>query len=278
MLYLGAMLRFGPAVFLSAFLLFLVQPLIARYILPWFGGTSSVWTVCMLFFQCVLLAGYAYAHLSTSRLMPRAQWIVHGLILLAAALTLPIVPPEALKPTGGEDPTLRVLALLLVAVGLPYFALSSTGPLLQAWFAKRSAASPYPLYALSNAGSLLALLCYPVLVEPWLGRTAQAWGWSVAFALCGALCLAAGWRTPGDKSERARPVYVSALSRFMWVALPCCACVVLLAATNQLCQDVANVPFLWVLPLGLYLLTFIVRSPGRALIGAGRCWLACWPP
>src|SRR5690349_11852849 len=108
------MLRFGPAVFLSAFLLFLVQPLIARYILPWFGGTSSVWTVCMLFFQCMLLAGYAYAHLSTTRLSPRAQWIVHGAILLVACLTLPITPPETLKPTGGENPTLRVLALLLV--------------------------------------------------------------------------------------------------------------------------------------------------------------------
>lgn len=262
LLYLGAMLRFGPSVFLSAFLLFLVQPLIARYILPWFGGTSSVWTVCMLFFQCALLAGYAYSHLSTSRLAPRTQWMVHAAVLLAAALTLPITPSEALKPAGGENPTLRVLALLLASAGLPYFALSATGPLLQAWFATRSAASPYPLYALSNAGSLLALLCYPFAVEPWLGRAAQAWGWSIAFAVCGVLCLVAGWRTPGEKSAGAPAATATGLSRLLWVALPCCACMVLLAATNQLCQDVANVPFLWVLPLGLYLLTFIIAFTG----------------
>ncbi|MBV6516449.1 MAG: Polyamine aminopropyltransferase [Planctomycetes bacterium] len=261
------MIRYGTAVFLSAFLLFLVQPLISRFILPWFGGSSAVWTTCMLFFQVFLLAGYAYAHLSIRSLSPRWQALVHAGLLAVAALTLPVIPAESLKPQGGENPTLRVLALLALSVGLPYFALSATGPLLQAWFARaRPGRSPYVLYALSNVGSLLALLGYPFLFEPWLGRIHQAYAWSGGFVLFALLCAVVGLgrRHDGFRSD-AGPAQGPApplVTRGLWVALPMCASVMLLAVTNQLCQDVASVPFLWVLPLSLYLVTFIVTFAG----------------
>ena len=156
----------AATVFLSAFLLFLVQPLLAKQILPWFGGAAIVWTLCMVFFQLVLLLGYAYAHGIASRLRGRTQAAVHGVLLAASLAFLPIAPDPSWKPHGGDNPVAGVLGLLFATIGLPYFLLSTTGPLLQAWHARRhKGAIPYRLYALSNAGSIFALLSYPVMFE-----------------------------------------------------------------------------------------------------------------
>lgn len=275
---------FAAAVFLSAFLLFQVQPLIGKCILPWFGGTPAVWTTCMLFFQVLLFGGYFYAHVLTRRCSPRLQAAVHALVLLCGVLALPIVPDAAWKPVGGEEPVLRIILLLAASVGLAFFALSATGPLLQRWFAQtRPGASPYRLYALSNVGSLLALVSYPFAIEPALaiGRQAELWSWG--FVVFAGLCTACAWtmqraaaglpggkrgKRPGAASRElapcSTPPRLATLSsprwsdRLLWFALALAASVMLLATTNQVCLDVAAVPFLWVLPLTLYLITFIV--------------------
>ena len=255
-------------IFSSSFLLFQVQPLIGKYILPWFGGGAGVWAVCMLFFQVLLLGGYAYAHASIRWLRPRAQVIVHGVILAGALALLPITPSERWRPEGAADPTWRILLLLVVTLGLPYFALSATAPLVQGWFARLNPGrSPYRLYALSNVASLLALLAYPFVVEPALTRSAQAVAWSCAFgayavlyAGCAGLLFWQGdWGREegkgGDGSQVERP---KAGQLALWVMLPAAGSAMLLGATNKICQDLAAAPFLWVVPLGLYLVTFIV--------------------
>src|SRR5438067_3371687 len=183
------MLLYALTILVSAFLLFQVQPVIAKIILPWFGGSAAVWTTCLLFFQLVLLLGYLYAHAVARFLKPRMQMVVHGVLLLASATVLPIYPSLGWKPSGSEQPTLGILKVLAVSVGLPYFLLSTTGPLLQAWYARRFKGSmPYRLYALSNAGSMFALLSYPVLFEPTLTTHQQSWIWSVAYGFFIALC------------------------------------------------------------------------------------------
>src|SRR5690349_2097017 len=176
------MLLYALTILVSAFLLFQVQPVIAKIILPWFGGSAAVWTICLLFFQIVLLLGYLYAHSVVRYLKPRVQMIVHTGLLVVSILALPIYRTASLKPPGTADPTLGILGLLAVTVGLPYFLLSTTGPLLQAWYARRyKGAMPYRLYALSNAGSMLALITYPVVFEPILGTHLQASSWSIAY-------------------------------------------------------------------------------------------------
>ena len=263
------MFAFGLSIFTGAFLLFLVQPLIAKFILPWFGGSPAVWTTCMLFFQVLLLGGYAYAHFSNTRLKPRQQALLHLILLALALLVLPITPSETWKPTEATNPTWRILLLLLVNLGLPYLVLSATGPLMQAWFSRlKPGVSPYRLYALSNVGSLLALLGYPLFVEPNLSRHAQAIMWSIGlgvFALCCGWCALKVWS--GHAHEHAGPEAevlaevekpAPANHRWLWFALPACASALLLAVTNKICQDIAVIPFLWVLPLSLYLLTFII--------------------
>lgn len=266
---------FGYAItiLLSSFLIFQVQPLISKYILPWFGGTPGVWTACMLFFQVLLFAGYAYAHFSIHYLAPRAQFAVHAVLMCAALSLLPIAPSANWKPHGTDDPTWRILGLLAASVGLPYFILSSTGPLLQAWFSRtRRGASPYRLYALSNVGSVAGLVTYPFVVEPLWTADVQAaiWSWSfVAFALFCMLCAVAMVRaqTPhavevisagADHPATAEHVPPTAGVRWLWFGLAACASVMLLATTNQVCLDVAVIPFLWVLPLTLYLVSFIL--------------------
>jgi len=259
---------FALTIFLSAFLLFQVQPLIARYILPWFGGSAGVWSVTMLFFQLVLLGGYGYAHLLNSRLKPRAQAVVHCIVLVLGAALLPIIPREALKPQPDASPIIGILLLLAATVGAPYFALSATGPLLQAWFSRAlPGKSPYPLYALSNVGSLLALVSYPFVFEPMWGRQTQATSWSwgfCVFALCcaGVAVFAARLKVPEtvEKVPEPRP---SRRDIALWIALPGVASSLLLAFTHELCVDVASVPFLWVLPLSLYLVSFIVTFAGK---------------
>ncbi|HET6324701.1 MAG TPA: fused MFS/spermidine synthase [Planctomycetaceae bacterium] len=265
----GLIWVYSLTIFLSAFLLFQVQPLIAKFILPWFGGMPSVWTTCMLFFQMLLFAGYAYAHLTTSRLRPRAQAVLHIALLAAACAALPIIPGETLKPTGGEEPISRIAWVLAATVGAPFFILSATGPLLQGWFSRtHQSPSPYRLYALSNIGSLLALVTFPALFE-WLLPVRQlAWMWSISFIafsiLCGICAWASGARgqTPSSGlSTAAVPVETAAPGWgiwLLWFLLAMIPSVLLLATTNQVCLDVASVPFLWVLPLTLYLLSFIL--------------------
>ncbi len=261
---------YALTIFTGAFLLFLVQPLIGKYILPWFGGGTGVWTTCILFFQLLLLGGYAYAHFTTRWLRPRAQVILH-LILLGAALSLlPITPGDSWKPNQSGDPTLRILGLLAMSLGLPYFVLSSTGPLLQHWFSRTHPnVSPYRLYALSNVGSLLALLSFPFFFETHFTRSIQAglWGWGLVIyvAGCGG-CALKFWRRPRTENPSSLNNAVAvgtasaptSVNRLLWLLLPACASLLLLAVTNKICQEVAVIPFLWVLPLALYLLSFII--------------------
>jgi len=283
------MFAYAFTIFTGAFLLFQVQPLIGKYILPWFGGGPGVWSACMLFFQLLLLGGYAYAHF-IGRLPTRKQVIVHGSLLLLALLTLPIIPSARWRPDGTSDPTLGIIILLSMTVGLPYFVLSTTGPLMQRWFSlTHPGQSPYRLYALSNVGSLLALISYPFIFEPALTRVNQAHVWSIGLAVFAAGCGYCAWRlrkltgegvVAEEKKLESETVEVITWSRRMlWVLLPACASAYLLATTNKLCQDVAVFPFLWILPLCLYLLTFIIAfdSPRwylRRLFGALLIFLA----
>lgn len=247
----------------GAFLLFLVQPLIAKQILPWFGGSAAVWSVCLVFFQTVLLAGYAYADLMARRVAPRMQARVHIALLLASLAFLPVVAGAQWKPLGDESPAPLILGLLAATIGLPYFLLSTTGPLLQAWAARAGAgARVYRLFSLSNLASLLALLAYPVAIEPHWPLATQAYAWSVGYALFVVLCAWAAWRAA--RLPPAPPEVAGDTDRLprwgtqaLWFALPACATALLLAVTNHLTQNVASIPFLWVLPLVLYLLSFV---------------------
>ncbi len=280
------MIRYAITIFVSAFLLFQVQPLIGRFILPWFGGGPSIWTTCMLFFQLLLLGGYLYSHWLSTSLGVRAQVVMHTVILAASLLFLPIIPSDGWKPVPERSPSWQILLLLLATVGGPYFVLSTTGPLLQRWFSRTSPdKSPYRLYALSNLGSLLALLSYPFVFEPWMRLRQQAVNWTVAYFLFAGLvvwCAIRLWKQLGDttrdiqnytvdRSTANTKVELPAVDgespiaasprwwqMLLWVGLSACGSALLLATTNQLCIDVATVPFLWVLPLSIYLLSFII--------------------
>jgi SAM-dependent methyltransferase len=263
------MALYAATIFASAFLLFLVQPIIAKQILPWFGGSSAVWTTCVFFFQFVLLAGYAYAHAVVRYLPARPQLVVHLALLAASLVSLPILADAAWKPGGAEDPSARILGLLLATVGLPYFLVATTSPLVQAWYARR-VASPYRLFALSNLASLLALVSYPVLLEPLVTTRVQALAWSGGYALfvvlCGATAIYSlrGVVGTAGAAVRLEPGPApSASRRALWVVLPGLASFMLVAVTNHLTQNVASIPFLWILPLTLYLLSFILCFDGR---------------
>ena len=265
----GIQLLFAGTIFSSAFLLFLVQPLIAKQILPWFGGSAAVWSICMVFFQAVLLAGYAYSDWVTRHLRVRTQAALHVGLLLASLAFLPLVVAARWKPTGAEDPTWLILGLLLATIGLPYFLLSSTGPLVQSWVARTPwSARVYRYFSLSNLASLLSLLSYPVLIEPRSSLLQQAQGWSWGYGafvvLCAGTTLLVAYRwseaVPASTStatagEETPPRWSDAL---LWLALPALASWLLLAVTNHITQNVAAVPFLWILPLSLYLFTFVL--------------------
>ena len=266
------MILYALTIVVSAFLLFQVQPVIAKIILPWFGGSAAVWTTCMLFFQMVLLLGYLYSHTVIRYLKPRAQMLLHAGLLVASVVVLPIYPKVSWKPVGATEPTLQILGLLAVTVGLPYFLLSTTGPLLQAWYARRfQGAMPYRLYALSNAGSMFALLSYPVLFEPAFNTHQQSSMWSWGFGVFVVLCAFTAFRSnqgretagtaglPAGGQAEACPTK----TYWMWLLLPAVASVLLLAITNHLSQNVAAIPFLWVLPLSIYLLSFILCFEGE---------------
>ncbi len=264
----ASILPYAGTIFLSAFLLFLVQPIIARQILPWFGGAATVWTTCLVFFQSVLLAGYAYADWTT-RLGVRRQTWLHIALLAASLATLPILASDAWKPVGSEEPIARILLLLAFTIGLPYFLLSTTTPLAQAWYWRRfRSAVPYRLFALSNFASLLALLGFPVLFEPWFTLPQLGWGWSLLYVLFVAVCAATGWAslraslgTPQSlhAADRSLPAPAPTLAtQLTWLALAAMGSVMLLAVTNHVTQNIASVPFMWVVPLSLYLVTFIL--------------------
>jgi SAM-dependent methyltransferase len=268
------MILYALTIVVSAFLLFQVQPVIAKIILPWFGGSAAVWTTCILFFQMVLLLGYLYSHAVIRYLKPRMQMMVHGLLLVLSLVALPVYPNASWKPAPSDEPTMRILGLLAATVGLPYFLLSTTGPLLQAWYARRFQGSmPYRLYALSNAGSMFALISYPVLFEPAFTTHQQAWMWSAGYCAFVLVCGLTAYVSNQGKVEPVAVVASAAQARLMaeaptaqlyaiWILLPAVASVMLLAITNHLSQNVAAIPFLWVLPLSIYLLTFILCFEG----------------
>jgi hypothetical protein len=249
---------YGATIFLSAFLLFLIQPVFAKLILPWFGGSSAVWTTCLVFFQTALLAGYLYAHLLTQyKDSPIQPWI-HIALLAASLLLLPVMPGERWKPSGAGDPAWQILAMLAAVLGLPYFLLSATSPLLQKWLA-RDGSEPYRLFALSNVGALLALAAYPLLIEPSISTRSQDLCWSYGFATFAVLCGAAAWLSSpqSDVSIEDAPVEPRQ-SSIPWLLLAAAGSMMLVSTTNQLTQNVAAVPFLWILPLAVYLLSFII--------------------
>ncbi len=259
-----AALLFIATISVSAFLLFMVQPMVGKHILPWFGGGPGVWTLCLTFYQSTLFLGYVYAHLLIEQIARERQPFVHALVFAAALAVLPVLPGESWQPETGVDPSARILMILLVNVGLPFFLLAATGPLLQAWFARaQPSRSPYPLYAASNFGSLLALVSYPVLIEPQISLPQASRLWSWGFASCGIAILACAWlaksgpRVVGAVAD-GKTESVAARDVALWILLPAVAVVLLLGITNKLCLDVASVPFLWIAPLCIYLITLIV--------------------
>lgn len=265
--------RYSIVVFLGAFLLFQVQPLIAKVILPWFGGTAAVWNTCMMFFQVTLLLGYLYSHGLRMLTRPKTSWIVHCVVLLLALLMLPVLPSEQLKPENYSSLSGEIVRVLALSVGIPFFVLATTGPLIQVWQSvshggdsgSESSASPYRLYALSNIGSLLALISYPFLFEPNIRLQHQSWLWSGLFVLFVAMCAYSGMQVRGfeswhedSKTEEAGDLKVGPGRMILWLVLAMLPSVMLLASTNLMCQEIASVPFLWILPLALYLVSFII--------------------
>jgi hypothetical protein len=256
-------------IFLGSFLLFLLEPLFAKLILPWFGGSAAVWSTCLVFFQSALLLGYLYADVTTRRLTPARQSNLHIALLLVSLLFLPIAAHASWRPQPGSDPAVRILGLLTTSIGLPFVLLSATSPLVQTWYARaRVAAEPYHLFALSNLASLLALVSFPFLIEPRIASHRQALLWSALFGVFVALCSVAAWRARRDATAAAAPDSVAETNatesrvaatigeRLLWLGLSACGSMLLLSITNHLTENVAPIPLLWVLPLALYLLTF----------------------
>jgi hypothetical protein len=270
-------MRHAASIFLSAFLLFQVQLILGKYLLPWFGGAPAVWTTCILFFQCLLLGGYAYAFFIDQHLSVRRQALVHGLLLLMALGVLllgwvfwgkPLLPGDGFKPEAGtQHPILQVLIVLLVAVALPYLLLAANSPLIQRWQGLASGGrQPYRLYAVSNTGSLLGLVSYPFLVEPTLPLSQQALLWGAGYLLFAVLTVSCLWQlgkleTVGVEKQTARGSEGGPTPRrswLFWLILAACPSCMFLAVTNDLSQEVAVTPFIWVLPLVIYLITFIL--------------------
>ena len=283
---LPVIIPFFITIFLSAFLLFQVQPLISRFILPWFGGTPAVWSTSLLFFQSLLMGGYAFAHwLSANKKWQLQLYLVLlffsflMLLVLSAHWGSPLLPDDRWKPVTVNQPLLRIITILLVSVGLPYFLLSSTSPLLQSWLKffnpKRT---PFRLYALSNFGSFLGLISYPFLFEPLFRLNEQAWIWSVLYLIFIIFCGFIGWQVLKRQTRKQPQEMMSIASKtstensgrdptlfrkVLWVMLAACSSILLISVTNQLTQEVAVIPFLWVLPLSIYLFSFIISFSGE---------------
>jgi hypothetical protein len=284
------MILYAATILVSSFLLFLIQPIIAKQILPWFGGTAAVWTTCLVFFQVTLLAGYSYSDICNRAFKHKTQSYLHIALLLASLAALPIIASAGWKPIGTEDPLWRILGLLLFTIGLPYFMLSTTAPLIQSWFAHEHATPKvaervYRLFALSNLGALLGLLSYPFAIEPWVTTRTQATSWSVGYAVFVILCIGSAWRArtlthynaPTPEFTATSQPAPAATDYALWFSLASLPSLMLLAVTNHITQNVASIPFMWILPLSLYLLSFILCFEGRS--GRGfyirKYWL--WP-
>ena len=275
-------LFFALTLFVSATLLFIVQPMFAKMVLPLLGGSPAVWNTCMVFYQAVLLAGYLYAHVSTRWLGVRRQAALHLVVLCLPLLTLPIGLAGMGSPPADANPSAWLLMLLAVAVGLPFFVVSSSAPMLQAWFADTphpAAKDPYFLYAASNLGSMIALLGYPVVVEPMLPLASQSVVWTAGYGLMAglsAVCAILLWRRRGagpdvslegkvdaDRPSNRDPKWTD---RLRWLALSFAPSSLLLGVTAHISTDIAAVPLLWVVPLALYLLTFVLVFARRKLL------------
>jgi hypothetical protein len=283
----GVLTLFTATIFLGAGLLFLVQPLFARMVLPLLGGAPAVWNTAMVFYQATLLAGYAYAHVGIARLGIRRVIPLHLVVLALPLLVLPVGIPGGWTPPGEAHPTPWLLALLAVAVGLPFFAVSTTSPLLQAWFARLghgAAGDPYFLYAASNLGSMLALLSYPVLLEPLLTLPAQSRLWAAGYGLLALLVAAcalvlrrapgaaiAGLQTDAPSGAGGSPAGIGSGAptlgrRLRWLLLALVPSSMMLSVTTYLSSDIAAIPLLWIIPLSIYLLTFILVFARRSLV------------
>jgi hypothetical protein len=284
--YSGFTRLFALAIFFSATLLFMVQPLVGKILLPVLGGSPAVWSTCLVFFQAVLLLGYLYAHALSTRVPLRWQWSIHAIVLIAASAMLPL-PIEIGEPAG-SDPRWWLIRALGSTVGLPFFALSATAPLLQRWFSRTNdpkANDPYFLYAASNAGSLLGLLGYLIL-EAIATRSTQVRGWSFAFWSAAALIVVCAYvgrerevrtttrtrtGTGTGTGTRTRNPEPGTWNRGLWILLALVPSALLLGVTQHLATDVVSVPLLWVLPLAIYLITFIAAfAAGR--FGSSRLW------
>lgn len=274
---------YGITVFLSAFLLFLIQPMIGKFLLPWFGGTPTVWSTILLFSQVVLTVGYAYAYLLLGKLRSRWQGVVQlallgislAMLLLATfAWPSPLTPDASWRPLSSDQPLWDILRILAVVIGVQFLLLAANSTLMQAWFHRDyPEPTPYRLYALSNTGSLLALISYPILFEPNLTLRAQAYFWTIGYVLFAGTSVylsvrtyrrvqteSVSKRTAAEGGERpAKSLYL------LWIGLAGCATILLVSMTSQITQEVAVVPFLWVLPLSIYLLTFILAFAGGKL-------------
>jgi hypothetical protein len=273
-------LLFAATIFLGAFLLFLIEPLFAKLILPWFGGSAAVWATCLVFFQTALLLGYLYADATIRRLVPKRQSALHLGLMLVSLLWLPIAPQIFWRSHVQIDPAWRILGLLTFSIGLPFVLLSATSLLLQTWYARCSSGrSPYHLFALSNLASLLALLSFPFLIEPRFSSRQQSILWSSVYGLFAICCSTCAWLSrsrvtnsiadgpPREQAEENAPPSLSA--RAFWLSLSACSSMMLLAVTNHLAQNVAPVPLLWVIPLALYLFSF-------TLVFAKRQFYSSW--
>jgi SAM-dependent methyltransferase len=302
-------LLYGSTIFSGSLLLFLIQPIMAKAILPWFGGAAGVWACALFFFQAALLAGYGYAWWSARHLTPRGQAAVQLLLLAASLLLLPVAPRASWKPAGPDEPAARIVGLLAASVGLPYFLLAANGPLAQVWFARRAKpAFPYRLFALSNLASLAALLLYPVGIEPLLSVSHQLRWWSAAYAafavLAGSAAVIAargplggslrpalpdhaapgiGWQA-GPEGTPPAPPRSGPPVRLLWFALAACPSILWMATANTLSQSIAPIPFLWILPLSVYLLSLILcfdrqgwyRPPIYRVALPASCILMAW--
>lgn len=298
---LGLRALFVTTIFLAGFLLFLMEPLFAKLILPWFGGTAAVWATCLVFYQGALLAGYWYADLAARRFTTTRGAVVYTGLLLVSLLFLPIAPMAFWRGHAAVDPAWRILGLLVCSIGLPFVVLSATSPLVQAWYARRTGGagkkteeagrSPYTLYAVSNAASLLALLSFPLVIEPRISAHRQAVSWSILYGLFVLICAAAAWMVRAGQNKEFEDTHRAGMERnipadlagtgllrlhagpaapmwrdqLLWLALAACGSMALLAVTNHLATNVAPIPLLWVIPLALYLLSFALVFARRGL-------------
>lgn len=272
----GPIWPFAITIFVSALLLFQVQLILGKYLLPWFGGTAAVWTTSLLFFQTLLFAGYCYAHWLVKRTGARTQAVIHAGLLLGSGVLVawlwrswraPILAGDTWRVSVPGDPTFQVLRILLISAGIPFFVLAATGPLLQAWFYRvQPRRVPYRLYALSNLGSALGLLAYPFLEEPLFGLSTQARLWAGGFFIFVAFCALTAWLTrrasssllPADGGDGDPGSSPGIRLRLAWLGIAACASLLMVATSGEICHDVAPLPLLWVAPLFLYLLTFVL--------------------